>query len=98
SALLAALDPAELVLVDLPEKAPLVESWLPGIGCPTRFLAANLLFLSAEELASLGAFDLVWCLGVLYHNAEQLRLVRRLRNLCREGGRAVVESHVLAPR
>ena len=98
SVLLAGLDPAELVLVDLPEKAALVESWLPGIECPTRFVEGNLLFLPPDELASLGEFDLVWCLGVLYHNAEQLRLIRRLRTLCRDGGRLVLESHVLAGR
>src|SRR4051794_19393804 len=62
SALLAALEPAELVLVDLPEKAELVHSWLPTIACPARFVAANLLFLPPEELDSLGEFDLVWCL------------------------------------
>lgn len=96
SALLAGLDPAELVLVDLPEKAPLVHEWLPSIPCPTRFVEGNLLFLSAGEIEELGRFDLVWCLGVLYHNAEQLRLIRRLRTLCRDGGKVVVESHVVA--
>jgi SAM-dependent methyltransferase len=98
SALLAALDPAELVLVDLPEKSERVRAWLPGIACPTRFVEANLLFMPPEELASLGRFDLVMCLAVLYHNAEQLRLIRRLRTLCVEGGRVAIESHVLPPR
>lgn len=97
SARLAALEPAELVLVDLPEKAELVRSWLPSIPCPTRFVEGNLLFLPSDELESLGRFDLVWCLGVLYHNAEQLRLIRRLRTLCREGGKVAIETHVLAP-
>jgi SAM-dependent methyltransferase len=97
SALLAALGPAELVLLDLPEKAPLVRSWLPRIGVPTRFVEGNLLYLSPDELQALGRFDLVWCLGVLYHNAEQLRLVRRLRTLAAEGGRVALETHVLAP-
>jgi SAM-dependent methyltransferase len=97
SALLAALEPSELVLVDLPEKGDLVRSWLPQIPCPTRFVEGNLLFLPQAELESLGEFDLVWCLGVLYHNAEQLRLIRRLRTLCRDGGKVAIESHVLAP-
>ena len=34
-----------------------------------------------EDLMELDKFDLVWCTGVLYHNAEQLRLLKRLYNL-----------------
>jgi tRNA (mo5U34)-methyltransferase len=98
TALLASLGPAEIVLVDLPEKAARIEEWLPSIPVPTRFLAANLLYMPHDELESLGTFDLVWCLGVLYHNAEQLRLIRRLRKLTVEGGQVAVETHVLARR
>lgn len=98
SRLLARLGVSELVLIDLPEKASLVREWLPDVGCPARFLEGNLLFMPPSELDAIGRFDLVWCLGVLYHNAEQLRLIRRLRSLCREGGRVVIESHVLPPR
>jgi SAM-dependent methyltransferase len=96
--LLASLGPAEIVLVDLPEKAERIESWLPSIPAPTRFVADNLLYMPPEELEALGVFDLVWCLGVLYHNAEQLRLIRRLRRLTAPGGRVVIETHVLARR
>jgi hypothetical protein len=31
-------------------------------------------------------------LGVIYHNAEQLRLIKKLYNLCCENGKIVVES------
>jgi 2-polyprenyl-3-methyl-5-hydroxy-6-metoxy-1,4-benzoquinol methylase len=94
SRLLAGLEPAELVLVDLPEKTSVVREWLPEVAaaCPTRYEEANLLYLSDSELRALGTFDLVWCLGVVYHNVEQLRLVRRLFDLCADGGRVVVES------
>jgi len=94
SRLLGSLGPDELVLVDLPEKTRLVRDWLPEVeaACPVSHREANLLYLSPEERETLGSFDLVWCLGVVYHNVEQLRLLRRLYDLCRDGGRVVVES------
>lgn len=94
SRLLAALRPAELVLLDLPTKRSLVQQWLPSVEelCPTRYVEANLLYAPAAEIDALGDFDLVWCTGVLYHNVEQLRLLRRLLERCRAGGRVVVES------
>jgi 2-polyprenyl-3-methyl-5-hydroxy-6-metoxy-1,4-benzoquinol methylase len=89
--LLATLEPRELVTVDLPEKADEVASWLPEIPV-ARHVEANVLHLSEQERAELGRFDLVWCLGVLYHNVEQLRLLRRLYELTAENGLVVVES------
>jgi len=89
--LLATLEPRELVTVDLPEKGDTIASWLgeiPG----ARHIEANVLYLSDSERAALGRFDVVWCLGVLYHNVEQLRLLRRLYELTAEGGIVVVES------
>ena len=83
SRLLAALAPSELVLLDLPEKLEQVQRWLPAVEaiCPTRYVTGNLLYLRRGELEELGTFDLVWCLGVVYHNVEQLRLLRRLFHL-----------------
>ena len=94
SRLLAGLGPSELVLLDLPEKDELVQQWLTAVEaiCPTRYVTGNLMYLSPEELAGLGSFDLVWCLGVLYHNVEQLRLLRRLFHLTTTNGLVVVES------
>jgi SAM-dependent methyltransferase len=89
--LLATLEPSELVTVDLPEKAGEIASWLPEVPI-ARHVEANVLYLDERERAELGSFDLVWCLGVLYHNAEQLRLLRRLYELTAEGGLVVIES------
>ena len=89
--LLATLEPRELVTVDLPEKADTIASWLPEVPV-TRHVEANVLQMGERERAELGRFDLVWCLGVLYHNAEQLRLLRRLYELTAENGLLVVES------
>ncbi len=100
SRLLAGLGPSELVLVDLPEKNELVGGWLPELEqlVPTRYVSANLLYAPPEQLAELGAFDLVWCLGVVYHNVEQLRLLRKLFNLTRTGGMVVIESSTTRDR
>jgi 2-polyprenyl-3-methyl-5-hydroxy-6-metoxy-1,4-benzoquinol methylase len=92
SLLLSSLGPSELVLIDLPEKHPMIERWLPQIPCHKAYVQGNILYLAEEEYAQLGSFDLVWCLGVLYHNVEQLRLIKRLYDLCEVGGKVVVES------
>jgi tRNA (mo5U34)-methyltransferase len=42
-------------------------------------------------------FDAVFCMGVLYHRRDPLRLLERLRGLLRPGGKLVLESLVLPP-
>ncbi|HUU08457.1 MAG TPA: DUF1698 domain-containing protein [Dehalococcoidales bacterium] len=94
SLLLASLKPSELVLIDLPEKTPSIKQWLPSIAnlCRLSYIEGNLLYLNPEQYEQLGAFDLIWCLGVIYHNVEQLRLLRKLYNLCNVNGLVVIES------
>jgi SAM-dependent methyltransferase len=100
SRLLAQLEPAELVLLDLPEKDRLVGEWLAEVErlVPTRYVSGNLLYLDPGTREALGSFDLVWCLGVLYHNPEQLRLLRRLFELTSTNGLVVVESSTTRSR
>jgi len=94
SRLLASLRPRELVLVERPVKHDLVLEWLPEVQalCPTRLVESDLLDLDGPALGELGHFDLVWCLGVLYHNDEPVGLLRRLYDLCRPAGRLVLET------
>lgn len=92
---LASLGPGELVMIDLPEKKGQVVTWLAEIGCPHRYIEANLMYLPQEEYSALGTFGLIWCTGVLYHNAEQLRLLRKLYKLLDTGGYLVLESATL---
>lgn len=96
SLLLAGLKPKELVLIDLPEKDKRLKEWLPAVSntCPTTYIQGNILYLLPEDFDKLGKFDLVWCTGVIYHNPEQLRLLKKLFDLCRIKGRVVVESEV----
>jgi len=89
--LLATLEPRELVTIDLAEKADDIAAWLADVPV-ARHVEANVLYLGERERAELGRFDLVWCLGVLYHNLEQVRLLRRLYELTADAGLVVVES------
>ncbi len=89
---LAGLNPSELVMMDLPEKQERVRSWLDQVRCPHRFIEANLMYMDGAEFSALGHFDIIWCTGVLYHNAEQLRLLRKLYKLLNTDGFLVLES------
>ena len=92
---LAALRPQELVMIDLPEKREDVQKWLAEIQCPHKYIEAYLMYIPNEEYLALGKFDLIWCTGVLYHNTEQLRLLRKLYKTLNQGGYLVLESATL---
>ncbi len=87
---LSSLAPDTLVLVDLPDKEERVRQWLGRIEGPVELIVGNLMY--DARIAALEPFDLVWCTGVLYHNPEQLRMVRRLFDLTRPGGYLALES------
>lgn len=92
---LASLRPNELIIIDLPEKRDRVNEWITGIDCPYRYIEANFMYMLAEEYLALGKFDLIWCTGVLYHNAEQLRFLRKLYKALNINGYLVLESATL---
>ena len=92
---LASLDPELLVLIDLPEKRAVTQAWVATLSCSHRYIEANVMYMPAAEIAALGQFDLIWCTGVLYHNAEQLRFLRKLYKLLAIGGWLVLESSTL---
>lgn len=88
---LAALHPRELIMIDLPEKRKQVKMWLKKLGCSYKYLENNFMYMN---ISNLGKFDIVYCTGVLYHNAEQLRLLRKMYKLLKRGGYLVLESAV----
>lgn len=92
---LACLKPAELVMLDLPEKGTVNREWFAGIDCPKKYIEANYLYMDAPARMALGRFDLVWFTGVLYHNAEQLRMLRLLFRQLLPDGWLVLESSTL---
>jgi len=89
---LASLQPVELVMIDLPDKREGNQAWLPEIECPNRYIEDNLMYMPADEYERLGRFRLIWCAGVLYHNAEQMRMLRKLYRSLEIGGYLVLES------
>ena len=57
-----------------------------------NLIFANFHYMSNSEYNSLGKFDLIWCTGVLYHNPEQLRMLKKLYNLLETEGVLVLET------
>lgn len=92
---LAVLCPKELVLMDLPEKRVENEKWINEIEFPNQYIEQNFLYLLQDEYQSLGKFSLIWCTGALYHNAEQMRFLRKLYKLLEIEGYLVIESATL---
>jgi SAM-dependent methyltransferase len=85
------LDPERLTLLDLPRLEASNRVWLDRIGSSRiEYVSANLMY--SDAVSRLEPFDVVWCTGVLYHNPEQLRMVRRLADLVKPGGVLVLES------
>lgn len=85
------LRPERLTLIDLPAREESNGAWLCSITSPVvEYVSANVMY--SDSVLRLPPFDLVWCTGVLYHNPEQLRMVRRLYDLLRPGGVLVLES------
>jgi len=88
---LLGLDPERLTLIDLPRLEASNRAWLSRIDAPRiEYISANVMY--STVVSHLEPFDVVWCTGVLYHNPEQLRMVRRLHDLVRPGGVLVLES------
>lgn len=92
---LASLLPEELVMIDLPEKREGNEQWFSQITCPSKYIEANFMYMPTQDYEALGSFRLIWCTGVLYHNAEQMRMLRKLYRLLKVGGYLVLESATL---
>ncbi len=92
---LASLLPEELVMIDLPEKRKGNEQWINKFTCPSKYIEANFMYMQPQDYETLGSFRLIWCTGVLYHNAEQMRMLRKLYSLLDVGGYLVLESATL---
>ncbi|MBF0604890.1 MAG: class I SAM-dependent methyltransferase [Nitrospirae bacterium] len=102
---LASLTPETLIMMDIPaqytqnitssSRTPResIPSWFQTIPLPGKFYQeGNILYLSPEALTALGHFDLIWCTGVLYHNPEPLRFIKRLFHLLKPGGLLILET------
>ena len=86
------LQPAELVFNDFESDRHLHEEWADDLRSPHRFVYGDLR--TADELLELEPFDLVFFLGVLYHSANHLELLRMLNRVTKLGGAMLLESTV----
>ena len=97
------LNPSHISLIDL----PIIQSeahhsnyyWenymkenLKKLKSPYEFYFNNFHYMSIKELEALGKFDLIWFTGILYHNPEQLRLLKKIYKLLNNEGIVVIET------
>jgi SAM-dependent methyltransferase len=88
---LLGLEPEELVVIDLPRMKDASEQWLRELDrSRLRYISAN--FMYSDLVEEWDPFDCIWCTGVLYHNPEQLRMLKRLFDRLHRGGILVIES------
>lgn len=85
------LNPERLVLVDLPDKQERIQGWINQLPADkVELIIGNIMY--DDQARILEPFDVVWCTGVLYHNPEQLRMIRQLFDFVKPGGLLVIES------
>lgn len=99
------LKPSHISLIDLPiiqdETHHSNYYWenymkenLKKLKTPYDFFLNNFHYMSNKELKDLGKFDLVWFTGILYHNPEQLRLLKKIFKILNDGGVVVIETAI----
>jgi SAM-dependent methyltransferase len=88
---LISLNPRKLTLLDLPGGDQESEAWYKELLINTN-IESKLGNFAYEDLLGGETFDLIWCTGVLYHNTEQLRFLRRLYDHLSKNGVLVLES------
>ena len=86
------LNPKEYIMFDLPDKGNFNSQWTDSLKNNEKLIIKNFLYLTKSEYEDLGKFDLIYFTGVLYHNPEQLRFIKRLYNQLNIDGVLVLES------
>ena len=83
---------SDAVGMDNNQSTGALEVLVPASGSSVRFVEANVLDVTPEDLG--GPFDVVVAAGLLYHLREPFRGLRVLRDLLVDGGTLVLESAV----
>jgi SAM-dependent methyltransferase len=87
---LLTLEPEELFLIDLPHMEEVNQQWISGLESSyIRYFSGNIMY---DHFFEDEHFNMIWCTGVLYHNPEQLRMIRLLYDLLKPEGILVIES------
>lgn len=80
------LDPTE----DFARCFEFLNAFVAHVTPQIRFLPAGFDALEAEQYSS--AFDVIFCMGVVYHHTDPIRLLRIIHSALRPGGQLVLES------
>jgi SAM-dependent methyltransferase len=83
---------AEAVGLDNNQSTGALEVLVPATGSSVRFVEANILDVTPEDLG--GPFDVVVAAGLIYHLREPFRGLRVLRDLLVDGGTLVLEGGI----
>ena len=100
---LDSLKPSTLTLIDLPllknEDHHLNKYYkeflkpnLEKLNVKYKLIFSNFHYMDKKEYDELGKFDLIWFTGVLYHNPEQLKMLKKLYKLLNAEGILVLET------
>ena len=92
TARLLSLEPDQMILFDLPDKSEQNKKWKDALREKDKLYIENFLYLDKKEYENLGKFDLIYFTGVLYHNPEQLKFIKKLYDKLNIGGILVLES------
>ncbi len=91
---LETLSPSEIVMFDLPDKEEENKKWLNKLKVKNSYHIENFLYADKKLLDKIGSFDLIYFTGVLYHNPEQLKFIKKLYDCLNVNGVMVLESSV----
>jgi len=89
---LESLQPSEIIMFDLPDKADENNKWINQIKVKNKLITENFLYLDKDKYNDLDSFDLIYFTGVLYHNPEQLKFIKKLYDKLNPEGVLVLES------
>lgn len=81
--------PASLTFLERPSKdrEDYISKWIHKIKCDHKIIYSDLLM--AKELEK-EKFDIIFCLGVIYHNVEYFKIFNFLRRLLKDDGYLVL--------
>lgn len=80
-------NPESITCIDLINKREMHQSWLPMIKGKIDVVYEDVIRYSTEE-----RYSLILCAGVIYHNIEQMRILKKLWSLAEEDCHLVIES------
>ena len=85
------LGAASFTLIELPEKRN-QQHWIKDIKAPVKVFYEDLLRIDFSGPTTGNTFDVILFCGVIYHNTEQLRLLKKLRTVVHSDTVLVFES------